>query len=93
MLFRSLTDRSAKNERFEEFLDLFPPLAKDSQLSIVFRRVFIQIAMRNPVLYEIALQQAHLLKTLDSSVAHENAEELIMQLECDAVKDLVDKRS
>ncbi len=89
----ALTDRSANNEPFEEFLELFPPLAKDAQLSIVFRRVFIQIAMRNPSLYKIALLQAHLLRTLDSAVAHENAEELISQLECDAVKDLVNRRS
>jgi hypothetical protein len=89
----ALTDRSANNERFEEFLELFPPLAKDAQLSLVFRRVFLQIAMRNPFLYEIALQQAYLLRTLDSVVAHENAEQLIEQLECDAVKDLVSRRS
>jgi hypothetical protein len=89
----ALTDRSAKNERFEEFLELFPPLAKDLQLSLVFKRVFVQIAMRNPTLYEISLLQAHLLRTLDSSVAQGNADELISQLECDAVKDLVDKRS
>jgi hypothetical protein len=58
----ALTDRSASNELFEEFLELFPPLAKDAQLSLVFRRVFIQIAMRNPALYEIALQQMSLLQ-------------------------------
>ena len=89
----ALTDHSAKSERFEEFLELFPPLAKDAKLSLVFRRVFVQIAMRNLALYEIALQQAHLLRTLDSPVALENAEQLIGQLECDAVKDLVSRRS
>ena len=89
----ALTDRSAKNEHFEAFLELFPPLAKDAQLSLVFRRVFVQIAMRNQELYEIALKQAHLLRTLDSAVAQDNAEELIAQLECDAVKELVTSRS
>jgi len=89
----ALTDRSAKDDRFETFLEIFPPLAKDAQLSLVFRRVFVQIAMRNPDLYEVALQQAHLLLTLDSEVAQENAEQLIGQLECDAVKELVNQRS
>jgi hypothetical protein len=89
----ALTDRSASNDRFEIFLELFPPLAKDAQLSMVFRRVFLQIAMRNPDLYEIALQRAYLLRTLDSAVAKENAEQLIDQLECDGVKELVARRS
>jgi hypothetical protein len=89
----ALTDPSALNDRFEVFLELFPPLAKDAQLSLVLRRVFVQIAMRNIDLYEIALQQAHLLLTLDSPVARENAVLLIDQLECDAVKELVSRRS
>jgi hypothetical protein len=89
----ALTDRAAKNDMFEAFLELFPPLAKDAQLSTVFRRVFVQIAMRNPDLYEIALQQAHLFKTLDSAAAKENAELLINQLACDSVKELVMLRS
>ncbi len=89
----ALTDRSSSNDRFEIFLELFPPLAKDAQLSLVLRRVFVQIAMRNPELYEIALQQAHLLLTLDSAVAKENAALLIEQLECDAVKEVVSQRS
>jgi len=88
----ALTDNSAKNEQFELFLELFPPLAKDMQLSLVFRRIFVQIAMRNPELYGIALKQAYLLQTLDSDVAHSNSEQLIDQLECDAVRDLVMKR-
>lgn len=88
----ALTDRTSSDDRFEAFLELFPPLAKDAQLSTVFRRVFVQIAMRNPALYEVALQQAHLLLTLDSAVARENAEELIAQLECEAVKELVEGR-
>ena len=88
----ALTDRSAKNDCFETFLEFFPPLAKDAQLSMVFRRVFVQIAMRNPDLYQVALQQAYLLRTLDSEVAQENAEQLIGQLECDAVKELVTQR-
>jgi hypothetical protein len=85
----ALTDRSAPNERFESFLELFPPLAKDAQLSLVFRRIFVQIAMRNPELYDLALKQAYLLKTLDSAEAQDNAEQLISQLECDAVRELV----
>ncbi len=89
----ALTDRTSGSEKFEAFLELFPPLAKDSQLSLVFRRVFVQIAMRNPELYEVALKQAELFRTLDSAVAHENAEFLIDQLSCDAVKELVCLRS
>jgi hypothetical protein len=89
----ALTDRSAANEKFEAFLELFPPLAKDVQLSLVFRRVFVQIAMRNLDLYELALRQANLLLTLDSAVAQENAKLLTEQLECDAVKELVTLRS
>lgn len=88
----ALTDRSAANERFETFFEFFPPLAKDAQLSMVFRRIFLQIAMRNPGLYEIALQQAQLLKTLDSAVAKDNAEALIEQLEDEAVKNIVSNR-
>lgn len=89
----ALTDRNASNEQFELFLELFPPLAKDAQLSLVFTRIFVQIAMRNPDLYETALKQAYLLQTLDSEVAHSNAEQLIGQLECAAVKELVMNRS
>jgi hypothetical protein len=89
----ALTDREADNEKFEAFLELFPPLAKDAQLSLVFRRVFVQIAMRNLDLYELALRQANLLLTLDSAVAQENARLLIEQLECDAVKEIVTLRS
>lgn len=89
----ALTDRNASNEQFELFLELFPPLAKDAQLSLVFTRIFVQIAMRNPDLYETALKQAYLLRTLDSEVAHSNAEQLIGQLECAAVKELVMNRS
>src|SRR5665647_329492 len=89
----ALTDRKAGNEKFEAFLELFPPLAKDAQLSLVFRRVFVQIAMRNPELYEVARKQAELFRTLDSTVSHENAEFLIDQLACDAVKELVYLRS
>ena len=89
----ALTDRTAGNEKFEAFLELFPPLAKDAQLSLVFRRVFVQIAVRNPELYEVALKQAELFRTLDSQVARENAEYLIDQLVCDAVKELVYLRS
>ncbi len=89
----ALTDRMAKNEQFEVFLELFPPLAKDAQLSLVFRRVFVQIAMRNRELYDISLAQAHLFRTLDSGVALENADFLIDQLECDSVTGLVERRS
>ncbi|MCX6222167.1 MAG: hypothetical protein NTZ69_14400 [Bacteroidia bacterium] len=89
----ALTDRKAGNEKFEAFLELFPPLVKDAQLSLVFRRIFVQIAMRNPELYELALKQAELFRTLDSLVAHDNAEFLIDQLTCDAVKELVYLRS
>ena len=89
----ALTEPAAQNDRFEQFLELFPPLAKDARLSLVFRRVFLQIAMRNLDLYEVALQQARLLLTIDSVVARENAGLLIDQLECDAVRELVAGRS
>ncbi len=89
----ALTDPNATNEKFEAFLEFFPPLAKDAQLSIVFRRVYLQIALRNLELYELALQLAKLLLTLDSVVAQENAKLLIDQLECEAVKELVTGRS
>jgi 3-methyladenine DNA glycosylase AlkD len=89
----ALMDKKATNDKFEAFLELFPPLAKDAQLSTVFRRVFVQIAMRNPELYEVALRQASLLLTLDSAVAKENATAVIGQLDCDAVKEMVALRS
>ncbi|MCK9413131.1 MAG: hypothetical protein M0Q53_12590 [Prolixibacteraceae bacterium] len=89
----ALTDRISGNEKFEVFLELFPPLAKDQQLSLVFRRIFVQIAMRNPEMYELAVKQAELFRTLDSAVAHDNAEYLVGQLSCDAVKELVYMRS
>lgn len=89
----ALTNKNAPNEQFEAFLELFPPLSKDAQLSYVLRRVFIQIAVRNPSLYEVALKLAYLLKTYDSTVAQQNAEDLIGQLECDAVRELVMLRS
>lgn len=89
----ALTDRTSGNEKFEAFLELFPPLAKDAQLSTVLRRVFVQIAMRNCELYEVALKQATLYRTLDSVVAQENAAILIDQLDCDEVKALVAGRS
>jgi len=89
----ALADKQAKNEIFEAFLELFPPLAKDAQLSTVFRRVFVQMAMRNPELYEVALKQASLLLTLDSEVAKENAMVVMGQLDCEAVRELVALRS
>ena len=89
----ALTDKKANNDQFEAFLELFPPLAKDAQLSTVFRRVFVQIAMRNRELYEVALKQASLLLTLDSAVAKENAMAVIGQLDCEAVKEMVTLRS
>ena len=89
----ALTDRTSANDRFESFLELFPPLAKDPHLSLVFRRVLLQIAMRNTELYEIALLQAQLFLTLDSDVARENAEILIRELSCESVKELVMQRS
>lgn len=89
----ALTDHTAANDRFESFLELLPPLAKDPALSLVFRRIFIQIAMRNPGLYEIALQQANLLHTIDSGTARENASSIIGQLEDPAVRELVYSRN
>ncbi len=88
----ALTDQSLPNEQFEQFMELFPPLAKDAQLSVVLKRVFVQIAMRNLELFEISLQHARLWLTLDSSVAKDNAEQLIEQLECSSVIELVSLR-
>lgn len=89
----ALINKTAPNEQFEAFLELFPPLSKDGQLSFVLRRVFVQIALRNQALYEIALKLAYLLRTLDSVVAHQNAEVLIGELECESFKNLVTLRS
>ncbi|MCE1197577.1 MAG: DNA alkylation repair protein [Marinilabiliales bacterium] len=89
----ALIDKTTGNEQFEQFLELFPPMAKDAQLTLIFRRVFIQIAMRNEDLYTVALQQARLLLTHDNEVATSTARELIEHLECDAVRDLVASRS
>ncbi len=85
----ALTDREAGDEKFETFFELLPPLAKDPQLSLVFNRVFIQIGMRNANLYQIALMQAQILQTLGSEVAHENAEQIIAELDCDEVREIV----
>jgi hypothetical protein len=84
----ALTERQASDEKFEAFFELLPPLAKDPQLSLVFTRVFIQIGMRNINLYNIAVMQARILKTLGSKVAHDNADQIIAELECEGVREI-----
>jgi 3-methyladenine DNA glycosylase AlkD len=84
----ALTDKQASDEKFETFFELFPPLAKDPQLSLVFTRVFIQIGMRNINLYNIAQMQANILKTIDSQAARYNADQILSELECEGVREI-----
>ncbi len=88
----ALTDRNAGDDKFEAFFELLPPLAKDPQLSTVFIRVFIQIGMRNSNLYQVALMQARILQTLGSTVARENANQIIEELDCEQIRELVRNR-
>ena len=88
----ALTDRKAKDENFDPFFELMPPLSKDPQLSIVFSRVYIQIGMRNLNLNEIAVSYAKILKTIDSKTAQENAEHILSELDCEDARDIVKRR-
>ena len=87
----ALTDRSAPDEAFDLFFELMPPLSKDPQLSTVFTRVFIQIGMRNSNLHQTALQHAQILKTIDSLVAKDNTDQIIVQLESEDVPELLNR--
>jgi len=88
----ALTDSEARDENFDPFFELMPPLSKDPQLSIVFSRVYIQIGMRNLNLNEIAICYAKVLKTIDSKTAHENAEHILSELDCEDALEIVKKR-
>lgn len=88
----SLTDQSAPDEKFETFFELMPPLSKDSQLSIVFSRVFIQIGMRNLNLLELAIRHARVLKTIDSVVSQSNADHILDELDHPDIYDLIKQR-
>ena len=89
----ALTDREVPDEQFDPFFELMPPLSKDPQLSIVFSRVFIQVGMRNLNLNQIAISHAKVLKTIDSKTAHENAEHILGELDCEDAKEIVRRRS
>jgi hypothetical protein len=89
----ALTDKSGKDDKFEAFFEILPPLAKDPQLSLVFGRIFIQLAMRNVTLYNVAMMQLSILRTLDSPVARETAGRIAGELDSDEVRELVIRRS
>lgn len=76
----AMADESILDDRFEPFLELMPPLSKDSQLSATFIRAFTRLGMRNFYLRQITLQHAEVLKTIDSEVSKNNASEIITQL-------------
>jgi len=77
----ALTDREAPDEAFDPFFEVIPPLSKDPQLSIVFTRVFIQIGMRNTNLHDMAMCHAQILRTIDSEIAKNNADQIICNLQ------------
>ena len=88
----ALTDKHAPDENFDPFLELMSPLSKDSQLSTVFSRVFIQVGMRNPNLHGLVIRHAEILKTIDSEVSLDNAELILNELDCDEVRAIVGSR-
>jgi hypothetical protein len=88
----ALTDNEAPDEKFDPFFELMPPLSKDSQLSIVFTRVFIQIGMRNSNLHQIAISHAKILKTIVTKTTQENAENILTELDCDDAIAIIKKR-
>jgi len=88
----ALTDKHAPDENFDPFLELMSPLSKDSQLSTVFSRVFIQVGMRNPNLHGLVIRHAEILKTIDSEVSLHNAELILNELDCDEVRAIVGSR-
>jgi hypothetical protein len=88
----ALTDQDASDDQFDPFFELMPPLSKDPQLSIVFLRVYVQIGMRNLNLHSIAISHARILKTIDSKEAQVNAENILFQLDCEDVREIVSNR-
>ena len=88
----ALTDQDAPDENFDPFFELMSPLSKDSQLALVFSRIFIQIGMRNLNLHETAIRHALILKTIDSEVSCENADLILNDLNCEEVIAIVKRR-
>ena len=77
----AMNDNEKADEYFDPFFELMPPLSKDPQLSTTFIRAYSQLGRRNSSLREITLQYARTLFTIDSEIAHNNAEEIINYLE------------
>lgn len=77
----ALTDQNVLDEAFDPFFELMPPLSKDTQLSTVFTRVYIQIGMRNRNLHQMAVRHAQILRTIDSETAKHNADEILAHLQ------------
>jgi hypothetical protein len=77
----ALIDKESPDEVFDPFFELMAPLSKDYQLSTVFTRAFIQIGMRNNDLHGITVRHAQILKTIDSEIAKNSADEIISNLQ------------
>ena len=88
----ALTDQKAADENFDPFFELMSPLSKDSQLSLVFSRIFIQIGMRNMNLHELAIRHASILKTIDSEVSCQNANLILSELNYEEVIAIIKQR-
>ncbi len=88
----ALTDHKAADENFDPFFELMSPLSKDSQLSLVFSRIFIQIGMRNMNLHELAIRHASILKTIDSEVSCQNANLILSELNYEEVIAMIKQR-
>ncbi len=88
----ALTDSEASDEKFDPFFELMPPLSKDPQLSMVFARVFIQIGLRNFALHETAVSHARILRTIEVKTAHENADHILGELDCEDAKAIIRMR-
>ena len=88
----ALTDQNAADEKFDPFFELMSPLSKDTQLALVFSRIFIQIGMRNLNLHENAIRHARILKTIDSEVSSENADLILSELNNEEVIAIIKSR-
>ena len=89
----ALTDKKAPDEKFETFFELMPPLSKDSQLSLVFQRAFIQIGMRSLNLNDVAIHYAKNLLTIDSGTTQKNAAMIINELDHPDIREIIKNRS
>jgi hypothetical protein len=89
----AMVDKKASDENFEDFFEVLPPLSKDPSLSRIIFRSLMQIGMKNINLNELTLFFAKTLKTSDSVVAKELADQLIEELTSDEVFEIVKKRS